>query len=75
MSREREKLELLKQFRQSVGPDLPWTGLYTTGEIGRVEEHNLRYLCTSVVLALSCRQNVPYSGVAIDRGEDYPPNT
>jgi hypothetical protein len=75
MSREREKLELLKQFRQSVGPDLPWTGLYTIGEIGRVEEHNLRYLCTSVVLALSCRQNVPCSGVAIDRGEDYPPNT
>ena len=53
MSREREKLELLKQFRQSVGPDLPWTRLYTIGEIGRVEEHNLRYLCTSVVLALS----------------------
>ena len=53
MFREREKLELLKQFRQSVGPDVPWTGFYTIGEIGPVEEHNLRHLYTSVVLALS----------------------
>jgi hypothetical protein len=53
MFREQEKLELLKQFRQSLGPDVPWAGFYTIGEIGPVEEHNLRHLYTSVVLALS----------------------
>jgi hypothetical protein len=53
MFREHEKLELQKRFRQSVGPDVPWAGFYTIGEIGPVEEHNLRHLYTSVVLALS----------------------
>ena len=51
--REQEKLQLLKRLRQSVGPDVPWAGFYTIGEIGPVEEHNLRHLYTSVVLALS----------------------
>jgi hypothetical protein len=51
--REQEKLQLLKRFRQSLGPDAPWAGFYTIGEIGPVEEHNLRHLYTSVVLALS----------------------
>ena len=53
MFREQEKLQILKRFRQSVGPDVPWAGFYTIGEIGPVEEHNLRHLYTSVVLALS----------------------
>jgi small ligand-binding sensory domain FIST len=53
MFREQEKLQLLKRFRQSVDPDAPWAGFYTAGEIGPVEEHNDRHLCTSVVLALS----------------------
>jgi hypothetical protein len=53
MLREQEKLQFLKRFRQSVGPDVPWAGFYTLGEIGPVEEHNLRHLYTSVVLALS----------------------
>src|ERR671916_96212 len=52
MFREHEKLELLKRFRQSVGPEVPWAGLYAFGEIGPVEEHNHRNLYTSVVLAL-----------------------
>jgi len=51
--REQEKLQLLKRFRQSVGPDVPWAGFYTIGEIGPVEEHNDRHLYTSVILALS----------------------
>ena len=51
--RDQEKLHLLKQFRQSVSPDVPWAGFYTIGEIGPVEEHNDRHLYTSVVLALS----------------------
>jgi hypothetical protein len=53
MFREKEKLKILDQFRQSVGPDVPWAGYYCAGEIGPVEEHNLRHLYTSVVLALS----------------------
>ena len=53
MFREQEKLQLLRQFRQSLDPDAPWVGFYTVGEIGPVEEHNLRHLYTSVVLALS----------------------
>jgi hypothetical protein len=52
MFREHEKLQLLKGFRQSVGPEVPWAGLYAFGEIGPVEEHNHRNLYTSVVLAL-----------------------
>src|ERR671920_2175845 len=53
MFREHEKLQLLKGFRQSVGPEVPWAGLYAFGEIGPVEEHNNRNLYTSVVLVLS----------------------
>jgi hypothetical protein len=51
--REQEKQQILEQFRQSLDPDAPWAGFYTIGEIGPVEEHNLRHLYTSVVLALS----------------------
>jgi small ligand-binding sensory domain FIST len=53
MLRDQEKLQFLRQFRQTVGADVPWAGYYTWGEIGPVEEHNLRHLYTSVVLALS----------------------
>ena len=53
MFREQEKLQLLKRFRQSVGPEVPWAGFYAFGEIGPVEEHNNRNLYTAVVLALS----------------------
>ena len=53
MLREQEKLQLHRRFRHSVGPDAPWVGFYTIGEIGPVEEHNDRHLYTSVVLALS----------------------
>jgi hypothetical protein len=53
MFRDQEKLQILRRFRQSLDPDAPWAGFYTSGEIGPVEEHNLRHLYTSVVLALS----------------------
>jgi hypothetical protein len=53
MFRDQEKLQLLKRFRQSVGPDVPWVGFYTIGEIGPVEEHNDIHRLGSVVLALS----------------------
>src|SRR5215210_2521035 len=51
--REQEKQELLRRFRQSVDPDVPWAGFYTIGEIGPVAKHNDRHLYTSVVVALS----------------------
>src|ERR671918_793605 len=53
MFRDQEKLQILKRFRQSLDPDAPWVGFYTAGEIGPVEEHNLRHLYMSVVLTLS----------------------
>ena len=53
MLREQEKLQLLKRFRRSVGPDAPWAGFYTIGEICPVEEHNGFHLFTSIALALS----------------------
>jgi hypothetical protein len=53
MFRDQEKLQLQRRFRRSLDPDAPWVGFYTVGEIGPVEEHNLRHLYTSVVLALS----------------------
>jgi hypothetical protein len=51
--REQEKLQLLRRFRQSVGPEAPWAGFYAYGQIGPVEKHDDRHLYTSVVLALS----------------------
>jgi hypothetical protein len=51
--REQEKQEILRRFRQSVDPDVPWAGFYTIVEIGPVEEHNDRHLYTSVVHALN----------------------
>jgi hypothetical protein len=53
MFRDQERTQLLGQFRQSVGPDAPWVGFYTYGEIGPVATHNLRHIYTAVVLALS----------------------
>jgi hypothetical protein len=53
MFRDQEKLQLLRQFRQSVGPEAPWAGFYTYGEIGPVGRHNNYHNYTAVVLALS----------------------
>jgi hypothetical protein len=53
MFREQEKQKLLRRFRQSVGPDVPWVGFYTIGEIAPVEEHNGINRFASIILALS----------------------
>lgn len=53
MFRDQEKLQLLRQFRQAVGPEAPWAGFYTFGEIGPVGKHNCYHNYTAVVLALS----------------------
>jgi hypothetical protein len=53
MFRDQEKLQILKRFRESLDPEVPWAGCYCAGEIGPVEEHNNHHLYTAVVLALS----------------------
>src|SRR5215216_6081459 len=53
MFRDQEKLQLLRQFRQAVSPEVPWAGFYTYGEIGPVGKHNCYHNYTAVVLALS----------------------
>lgn len=53
MFREQEKLELLRRLRKTVGPDVPWAGFYTLGEISPVGKHNCYHNYTEVVLALS----------------------
>jgi len=35
MFRDQEKLQLLRQFRQAVGPDVPWAGFTPTGRSAR----------------------------------------
>ena len=52
MFRDQEKLQLLREFRQAVGPEAPWAGFYTFGEIGPVDKHNCYHNYTGVVLAL-----------------------
>jgi hypothetical protein len=52
MFRDQEKLQLLRQFRQALGPEAPWAGFYTYGEIGPVGKHNCYHNYTAVVLAL-----------------------
>jgi hypothetical protein len=53
MLRDEEKLQILRRFHQAVGPDVPWAGFYTYGEIGPVGKHNFYHTYTAVVLALS----------------------
>ena len=52
MFRDQEKLRILRQFRQSVDPEVPWVGFHTYGEIGPVGKHNCCHNYTAVVLAL-----------------------
>ena len=53
MFRDQEKQRILRRFRQAVGPEVPWAGFYTYGEIGPVGEHNCFHTYTAFVLALS----------------------
>ena len=53
MFRDQDKLQILRRFRQAVGPEVPWVGFHTYGEIGPVGEHNSYHNQTAVVLALS----------------------
>jgi hypothetical protein len=52
MFREQEKMRVLRQFRRAIGPEVPWVGFHTYGEIGPVGKHNCYHNQTAVVLAL-----------------------
>jgi hypothetical protein len=52
MFREQEKMRVLRQFRRAIGPEVPWAGFHTYGEIGPVGKHNCYHNQTAVVLAL-----------------------
>jgi hypothetical protein len=49
---DQEKLRNLGRLRQAIGPETPWAGFYTSGEIGPVGEHNCYHKYSAVVLAL-----------------------
>jgi len=50
--RDQQKLELLKLLRQQIGPEVPWLGFYTYGEIGPVGGSNYFHNYTAVVTAI-----------------------
>lgn len=47
--REQEKVELLQLLQKQVGPQLPWIGFYTYGEIGPISTFNCIHNFTAVI--------------------------
>jgi len=50
--REGQKLQLLDMLRQQVGPEVPWLGFYTFGEIAPVGERNYFHNYTLVLTVI-----------------------
>ena len=50
--REQQKLQLLETLRGQIGPDVPWLGFYTFGEIAPVGERNYFHNYTVVLTAI-----------------------
>ena len=50
--REQQKLQLLETLRGRIGPDVPWLGFYTYGEIAPVGGHNCFHNVTVVLAAI-----------------------
>jgi hypothetical protein len=50
--REQQKLQLLETLRGRIGPDVPWLGFYTFGEIAPVGERNYFHNYTVVLTAI-----------------------
>jgi hypothetical protein len=50
--REQEKLRLLETLQGQIGPDIPWLGFYTFGEISPVGEWNCFHNYTLVLAAI-----------------------
>jgi small ligand-binding sensory domain FIST len=52
---ESAKLGMLRELQRSVGPEAPWLGLYTLGEIGPIGRHNCFHNYTVVLAAIYSR--------------------
>jgi hypothetical protein len=50
--REHQKLRLLEALRGRIGPNVPWLGFYTYGEIAPVGKHNCFHNLTVVLTAI-----------------------
>jgi small ligand-binding sensory domain FIST len=50
--RDQEKQDLLQGLQQQVGPDVPWLGFFTYGEIGPLHKRNCFHNYTLVLLAV-----------------------
>jgi hypothetical protein len=50
--REHQKQRLLETLRGRIGPDVPWLGFYTYGEIAPVGEHNCFHNLTVVLTTI-----------------------
>jgi len=50
--RDHLKIDLLNDFQKQVGPNVPWLGLYTLGEIGPIGLRNCFHDYTAVVVAV-----------------------
>ena len=50
--REQQKLQLLEMLRQQIGPEVPWLGFYTYGEISPIGEHNYFHNYTLVLTVI-----------------------
>jgi hypothetical protein len=50
--REQQKLRLLETLQTRIGPDVPWLGFYTYGEIAPVGGHNCFHQYTLVLTAI-----------------------
>jgi hypothetical protein len=50
--RDQQKLQLLEALRGRIGPDVPWLGFYTFGEIAPVGERNYFHNYTVVLTAI-----------------------
>jgi hypothetical protein len=50
--RDQEKLQNLQNLRRAIGPDAPWLGFYTFGEIGPMGTRNCHHNYTAVITAI-----------------------
>lgn len=50
--RDQQKLQLLDTLRQRIGPDVPWMGFYSFGEISPVGENNCFHNYSAVLTAI-----------------------
>jgi len=50
--REQEKADLIRSLQKDFGPDIPWLGFYSYGEIGPIRQSNCFHNFTTVLLTV-----------------------